>query len=78
MTSSISAVLGNLGQSSYSAANSYLDSLAMQRIVAGQVATSLVLRVLLTVDVVSKNDAIEISIERKGRAGGSSRQPNKR
>ncbi|KAI0157190.1 putative polyketide synthase [Hypoxylon sp. FL1284] len=69
MTSSISGVLGNLGQSNYSAANSYLDSLALQRNLAGQAASSLVLPMVLDVGVVSENDAIEVSLERKGMYG---------
>lgn len=69
MTSSISAVLGNMGQSNYSAANSYLDSLALQRTMKGQAATSLVLPMVLDVGVVSENDAIETSLERKGLYG---------
>ncbi|XXH00688.1 hypothetical protein Hte_007038 [Hypoxylon texense] len=69
MTSSISAVLGNMGQSNYSAANSYLDSLALQRTMQGQAATSLVLPMVLDVGVVSENDAIETSLERKGLYG---------
>lgn len=69
MTSSISAVLGNMGQSNYSAANSLLDYLALQRTVAGKAGVSLVLPMVLDVGVVAENDAIETSLRRKGLYG---------
>jgi hypothetical protein len=69
MTSSISAVLGNTGQANYSAANSFLDSLALQRHVEGKVATSLVLPMVLDVGVVAENDSIETALRRKGLYG---------
>ncbi|XDG09065.1 hypothetical protein ABKA04_008680 [Annulohypoxylon sp. FPYF3050] len=69
MTSSISAVLGNTGQSNYSAANSALDSIARFRRAHVQSATSLVLPMVLDVGVVAENDAIELSLARKGLYG---------
>lgn len=69
MTSSISALLGNTGQSNYSAANSALDSIARFRSAHGQPATSLVLPMVLDVGVVAENDAIETSLARKGLYG---------
>ncbi|KAL5317090.1 hypothetical protein ACEPPN_014184 [Leptodophora sp. 'Broadleaf-Isolate-01'] len=69
MTSSISAVLGNPGQSNYSAANSYLDSLAWHRNKHGLAATSLTLPMVLDVGVVSENENIELSLLRKGMYG---------
>ena len=69
MTSSISALLGNTGQSNYSAANSVLDALALQRCVSHLAATSLVLPIVLDVGVVAENDAIETSLARKGLYG---------
>ena len=69
MTSSISAMLGNTGQSNYSAANSILDALALQRCISHLAATSLVLPMVLDVGVVAENDAIETSLARKGLYG---------
>lgn len=69
MTSSISALLGNTGQSIYSAANSVLDALALQRCVSHLAATSLVQPTVLDVGVVAENDAIETSLARKGLYG---------
>jgi hypothetical protein len=69
MTSSVSAVLGNMGQSNYSAANSFLDSLARQRTAAGLAATSLALPMVLDVGVVAEDDGIEASLVRKGLYG---------
>lgn len=69
MTSSISALLGNTGQSNYSAANSVLDALALQRSASHLAATSLVLPMVLDVGVVAENEAIETSLARKGLYG---------
>jgi KR domain len=66
MTSSISAVLGNTGQSNYSAANGFLDTLALHRNTKGLAGTSLVLPMVLDVGVVAENDSIEASLMRKG------------
>lgn len=66
MTSSILALLGNIRQSNYSVANSVLDALALQRCVSHLAATSLVLSMVLDVDVMAENDAIETSLTRKG------------
>ncbi|RYP41604.1 hypothetical protein DL767_000946 [Monosporascus sp. MG133] len=69
MTSSISAVLGNTGQSNYSAGNSFLDSLALHRNIRGLAATSLALPMVVDVGVVAENDDIEASLLRKGLYG---------
>ena len=69
MTSSISATLGNPGQCNYSAANSFLDSLAWKRYLRHQAGTSLVLPMVLDVGVVSENESIEISLSRRGMYG---------
>ncbi|KAL6720901.1 hypothetical protein ACLMJK_002826 [Lecanora helva] len=69
MTSSISALLGNPGQSNYCAANSVLDALALERSANNLAATSLVLPMVFDVGVVAENDAIEISLARKGLYG---------
>ncbi|KAI1338294.1 putative polyketide synthase [Xylariaceae sp. FL0016] len=69
MTSSISALLGNTGQSNYSAANSVLDSLARFRRANGTPATSLELPMVLDVGVVAESDGLEASLARKGLYG---------
>lgn len=69
MTSSISAVVGNTGQSNYSAANSVLDNLAVSRRTAGRAATSLALPMVLGVGVVAENEDLAISLGRKGLYG---------
>ncbi|MCJ1356960.1 MAG: hypothetical protein MMC33_006956 [Icmadophila ericetorum] len=74
MTSSISALLGNTGQSNYSAANSVLDALALQRSVNHLAGTSLVLPMVLDVGLVAENEAIEISLARKGLYGIDERE----
>lgn len=74
MTSSISALLGNTGQSNYSAANSVLDALAVQRSANHLAATSLVLPMVLDVGLVAENETIEISLARKGLYGIDERE----
>ncbi|KAF4176549.1 hypothetical protein CNMCM8927_000723 [Aspergillus lentulus] len=69
MTSSISATLGNPGQSNYSAANSFLDTLAWQHRLNHRPGVSLVLPMVLDVGVVAENAAIETSLLRKGMYG---------
>ncbi|KAL8902624.1 MAG: hypothetical protein Q9207_004524 [Kuettlingeria erythrocarpa] len=69
MTSSISAVLGNPGQSNYCAANGFLDALAWHRNLKGLPATSLALPMVLDVGVVAENEGIEDSLSRKGMYG---------
>lgn len=69
MTSSISAVLGNPGQSNYSAANSFMDAFTRYRKNLGLPATSLALPMVLDVGVVAENDGIESSLTRKGMYG---------
>lgn len=69
MTSSISAVLGNPGQSNYCAANGFLDALAWHRHVRGLPATSLALPMVLDVGVVAENEDMEDSLARKGMYG---------
>ncbi|KAI9370402.1 hypothetical protein BJX61DRAFT_96291 [Aspergillus egyptiacus] len=69
MTSSISATLGNPGQANYSAANSFLDSLAWQHRLSHRAGVSLVLPMVLDVGVVAENASIEASLLRKGMYG---------
>ena len=69
MTSSISAVLGNPGQSNYCAGNSFLDSLAWHRNLLGLAASSIALPMVLDVGVVAENEDIEVSLGRKGMYG---------
>ena len=69
MTSSISAVLGNPGQSNYCAGNSFLDALAWHRNLSGLAASSIALPMVLDVGVVAENENIEVSLGRKGMYG---------
>ena len=69
MTSSISAVLGNPGQSNYCASNSFLDSLAWHRNLSGLAASSIALPMVLDIGVVAENESIEVSLGRKGMYG---------
>lgn len=74
MTSSISATIGQPGQSNYAAANSFLDNLAFQRNLASLPATSLVLPMVLGVGVVAENDFLEDKITRRGLYGVDERE----
>ncbi|KAF5679757.1 hypothetical protein FDENT_8623 [Fusarium denticulatum] len=74
MTSSISATMGNPGQTNYSAANSFLDALAYQCRLAGKQATSLILPMILDVGVVAENEAIETALLRKAMYGIDERE----
>ena len=69
MTSSISAVLGNPGQTNYCAGNGFLDALAYHRNLNGLAATALALPMVLDVGVVAENEGIESSLSRKGMYG---------
>lgn len=69
MTGSISAVLGNPGQTNYSAGNSFLDALAWHRNQNGCVASSMALLMVLDVGVVAENENIVTSSSLKGMYG---------
>ncbi|KAI0456725.1 lovastatin nonaketide synthase [Xylaria acuta] len=74
MTSSISATVGQPGQSNYAAANSFLDNLVLQRNLAGLPGTSLVLPMVLGVGVVAESDGLENKIARRGMYGVDERE----
>lgn len=65
MTSSISAVLGNPGQTNYAAGNSFLDHLALARRRRGLAACSLALPLVEDVGVVAENEALAAALARK-------------
>jgi len=69
MMSSISATLGNPGQSNYCAGNCYLDSLAWSRNLQGLPAVSVVLPVILDVGYVGEHQEIELLLNRAGILG---------
>ena len=66
MTSSTSGTLGTPGQANYSAANSFMDSLARHCVANGLPAASLVLPMVLGVGVVAEHPEIEEALKRKG------------
>lgn len=74
MTSSISATVGQPGQSNYSAANQFLEYLAWQRNCKGLVATALALPMVLGVGVVADNPELEGQITRRGMYGVDERE----
>jgi hypothetical protein len=69
MMSSISATLGNPGQSNYCAGNCYLDSLAWSRNLQGLPAVSIVLPVILDIGYVGEHQEIELLLNRRGILG---------
>ncbi|KAL8779234.1 MAG: hypothetical protein Q9213_007041 [Squamulea squamosa] len=66
MTSSTSGTLGTPSQANYSAANSFMDSLARHGVGNGLLAASLVLPIVLGIDLVAEHSEIEEALKRKG------------
>lgn len=66
MISSTSGTLGTPGQANYSAANSFMDSLARHRVANGLPAASLVLPMFLGGGEVAEHPEIEEASKRKG------------
>jgi hypothetical protein len=69
MMSSLSATIGNPGQSNYCAGNSYLDSLARSRNLQGLPAVSIVLPAILDVGYVGEHHELEAILRRRGIVG---------
>ena len=55
MLSSVSGIIGSIGQANYAAGNTYQDSLAKYRVLAGQKATSLALGWMGDVGIIAEN-----------------------
>lgn len=66
MTSSVSGILGTPGQSSYAAANTFIDSFARHRVWKGQTAISLILSMVLGVGYIAEHPELEETIKSKG------------
>jgi acyl transferase domain-containing protein/NAD(P)-dependent dehydrogenase (short-subunit alcohol dehydrogenase family)/acyl carrier protein len=67
--SSISSIIGNVGQANYVAANAFLDAFAHYRRLAGLVATTINLGVLSEVGVVARDGNLANVLETKGIRG---------
>ncbi|PCG91451.1 Acyl transferase/acyl hydrolase/lysophospholipase [Penicillium occitanis (nom. inval.)] len=65
-TSSTSGTLGTPGQGDYSAANSFLDSMARYRVNHGKKACSIFLPMVLGVGYVAEHPEVEEALRRKG------------
>lgn len=69
MTSSVAATMGSAGQSSYAAANSFLDSLARRRRAQGLPGVSIILPPIFGIGYIAQHREIERAVTGKGMTG---------
>lgn len=78
MLSSISGIIGNIGQSNYAAGNTFEDALAHYRVSLGEKATSIDLGAVSNVGVMAEDRALPGWVIQLGLLDASQRSPDTR